>query len=76
MLKLVYSSTNKKKKFVVFMDDMRSMSGITCRSFVTINDAIDFAWHHNDPWLGNIDPIFMDRLLELDHPLLRVMRHF
>ena len=76
MLKLVYSKTNKKKKYVVFFDNIRSMSGISCKSFVTIDDAINFAHENNDPWLGNIDPIYIDRIKETRHPLLRAKRHF
>lgn len=76
MLKLVYSSTNKKKKYVCFFDDMRSMSGISCKSFNDIDNAIEFARDHNDPWLGNIDPIYIDRIKETRHPLLLEKRHF
>ena len=74
MLKLVYSSTNKKKRYVVFFDNIRCMSGITCRSFMTIDAAIEFAWNHSDMWLSNVDIQFMDRILELNHPILTQKR--
>lgn len=74
MLKLVYSKTNKKKKYVCFFDDMRSMSGISCKSFVTIDQAIEFAWDHNDMFMGNVDIQYIDYMKEVRHPILTQKR--
>lgn len=76
MLKLIFSSTNKRKRYVVFMDCPRALAGITCKSFATVDEAINFAYQHSDPWIGNIDNVFMDRLIELKHPLLKYKRSF
>jgi len=74
MLKLVYSSKNKLKRFVVFFDDLRTLSGISCKSFKNIDDAIDFAWQHNDMFMGNVDIQFIDRIKETRHPILTQKR--
>jgi uncharacterized secreted protein with C-terminal beta-propeller domain len=74
MLKLVYSSKNQKKKYVVFYDNLRCLSNITCKSFKTIDEAIDFAWHDRDMFMGNVDTIYMDRMHEVEHPILYVKR--
>jgi hypothetical protein len=76
MLKLVFSSHNKKRKYVVFFDCARSMAGMTCRSFENIDEAINFAYNHNDMWIGNIHQLFVDRINELNHPIMREKRSF
>ena len=70
MLKLVYSSTNKRKKYVCFFDDMRSLSGISCKSFETIEQAVEFAWNQSDMFMGNVDIQFIDYMKEVRHPIL------
>ena len=71
MLKLIYSTKNKKKKYVVFYPNLRCLSSITCKSFNTIEEAVDWAWHHNDMWIGNVDIQFIDYINEVNHPILR-----
>ena len=70
MLKMIYSSTNKRKKYVVFFDNLRSLAGITCKSFENIDDAIEFANWHSDMFMGNVDIQFMDRIKKVNHPIL------
>jgi hypothetical protein len=71
MLKLIFSSKNKRKKYVVFYPNLRCLSSITCKSFETIEDAVDWAWNHNDMWIGNCDVQFIDYINEVNHPILR-----
>lgn len=70
MLKLVFSSRNSKKKYVVFYDNLRCLSNITCKSFETIEQAVDWAWHQPDMFMGNCDIQFMDYMKEVRHPIL------
>ena len=70
MLKLIYSTKNKRKKYVVFYPNLRCLSSITCKSFNTIEEAVDWAWHHNDLWVGNVDIQFIDYINKVRHPIL------
>ena len=74
MLKLIFSSKNKKKKWVVFYPNLRCLSSITCKSFETIEDAVNFAWLHSDMFMGNVDIQFIDYMKEVRHPILTQKR--